>query len=91
MESDFSVFHRIDDPYSLPAPIFVARLGQLMHYRGAVRGRALAELESSRADQAAVPGHGGSVQPAGLPPGTQWIPGDAAKAGDFAGVVKRVR
>jgi hypothetical protein len=84
------VFHRCDDPYALPAPVFAARLGQLMHYRGAVRGRALAELESRQSDPTAVSGHGGSAQPAGLPPGTQWIPGDAAKAGDFAGVVKRV-
>jgi hypothetical protein len=88
VESDFSVFHRCDDPYALPAPVFAARLGQLMHYRGAVRGRALAELESRQSDPAGAPGRG--EQPVGLPPGTQWIPGDAAKAGDFVGVVKRV-
>jgi hypothetical protein len=86
VESDFSVFHRVDDPYALPAPVFAVRLGQLMHYRGAVRGRALAELDKRQDD----PVLGGPAVPAGLPPGTQWIPGDAAKAGDFAGVVKRV-
>lgn len=58
LESDFSVFHRIDDPYSLPGPVFVARLRQLVHYRGAVRGRALAELESSRTDPTGVPDDG---------------------------------
>lgn len=62
LESDFSVFHRIDDPYSLPGPVFVARLRQLVYYRGAVRGRAQAELESRNTDPTAVPEPGRPVR-----------------------------
>lgn len=92
VESDFSVLHRVDDPYALPAPVFAARLGQLPHYPGAVRGRAMAELERSDSGQ----GHGavlgqpamGAGQRAGLPSGTQWVP-DVTKSAAFAGIVTR--
>jgi hypothetical protein len=86
MESDFSVFHRVDDPYALPGPVFAARLNQLVHYRGAVRGRALAELESGRSDQGAVPGRRGPVP--GAEPGTEWVQ-DVTTHPAFAGAVAR--
>lgn len=61
MESDFSVLHRIDDPYALPGPVFTARLQCLPHYPGAVRARALAEY-AARHDAPGVPGDRGPVR-----------------------------
>jgi hypothetical protein len=86
MESDFSVFHRVDDPYALPAPVFAGRLNQLVHYQGAVRARALAELESSQSDAGAVPGRGGAMP--GVPAGAEWVQ-DITAHPAFAGAVTR--
>jgi hypothetical protein len=84
VESDFSVFHRVDDPYVLPAHLFVARLEQLIHYPGAVRARALAELERARV-QDGLPGQGGSVQSDAQ---TTWVD-DVTTHPAFAGAVAR--
>lgn len=45
LESDFSVFHRVDDMYALPAAVFVSRAERMYAYKGALRMRA--EMESS--------------------------------------------
>lgn len=36
IESDMSVFHRVDDPWSMPAPRFFAFASRLPAYNGAV-------------------------------------------------------
>jgi len=41
IESDFSVLHRIEDPYQLPAPRFFSLAERLPYYEGAVRGSLL--------------------------------------------------
>lgn len=86
VESDFSVFHRVDDPYIMPGPLFVTYLRNLVHYRGAVRGRALAELHQQ---QEAVPGHRGSVWSDDRAGDVRWVdpaaaPAHAGFAGDSA-------
>lgn len=41
IESDFSVLHRVEDPYQLPAPRFFSRAERFPYYNGAVRGALL--------------------------------------------------
>lgn len=43
--SDLSVFHRVDDPEEMPAPLYFDRAERLAHYRGVIRDYALAESE----------------------------------------------
>lgn len=49
IESDFSVFHRVDDVCTMPAPRFFKFAWRLMFYEGAMRGRMLALAEKSEA------------------------------------------
>jgi hypothetical protein len=40
LESDFSVFHRVDDMYAVPTRRFLAWAGRLVNYDGALRAAA---------------------------------------------------
>lgn len=40
LESDFSVFHRVDDLYAVPSRRFLAWADRLVHYAGALRATA---------------------------------------------------
>lgn len=39
IDSDMSVFHRVDDPMRLAAPLYFARAERLTAYRGVMRAR----------------------------------------------------
>lgn len=54
IDSDLSVFHRVDDPDALSAPRFLKLARHLHHYDGALR-RSL-QLQAQRQAPAAVPG-----------------------------------
>lgn len=43
LESDFAVFHRIEDPWSLPGPEFFRKAHRIAAYRGVMYARAMAE------------------------------------------------
>lgn len=43
LESDFSVFHRVDDMYSLDAPRFFRLANRIVAYQGVLRLRVEAE------------------------------------------------
>ena len=45
IESDFSVFHRVDDVWSLPGPRFFRLAWRLAAYQGVMQARAVAEAE----------------------------------------------
>jgi hypothetical protein len=45
IESDFSVFHRIDDPWSMPGPKFFRFALRLPAYAGVMAARVMAEQE----------------------------------------------
>jgi hypothetical protein len=49
LESDFSVFHRIDNMYDLPAREFLAKAERLAAYTGVMQARVVAE-ERERAE-----------------------------------------
>ena len=48
LESDFSVFHRIDDMYEMDAGRFWAMAERIMHYGGATAATARAQTEQPR-------------------------------------------
>lgn len=48
IESDFSVFHRVDDCLSLAGPEFFRKAYRLSAYAGVMQARAMAEHEHSR-------------------------------------------
>jgi hypothetical protein len=50
LESDFSVFHRVDDMYSLGAPEFFRKAHRIGAYQGVVRLRV--EAEAQRREEA---------------------------------------
>lgn len=56
MESDFSVFHRVDDPYRLPSPRFFRLAERLPAYKGAVAAALAADAPPA---QPVAPGSGG--------------------------------
>lgn len=45
IESDLSVFHRVDDPMTLSGPSYFARAERLPAYEGVMRRRAQAEAD----------------------------------------------
>lgn len=47
VESDFSVFHKIERPLELDSPRFFRLVNQLAHYNGAVRGQLIAQRTSA--------------------------------------------
>lgn len=51
LESDFSVFHRVDDMYALPAPKFFRQASRLFAYDGVLRRRLMNEIEHEREEQ----------------------------------------
>lgn len=53
LESDFSVFHRVDDMYSMPARRFVSLANRLPAYQGVMTIRAEEQADRSAP---AVPG-----------------------------------
>ncbi len=61
IESDLSVFHRIDDPGPLPAERVYAMTRRLGFYQGVVRARLRAEAHRQQPD---------------VPAGTQWVSSD---------------
>lgn len=58
IESDFSVFHRIDDPLSLSGPEFFRKAYRLSAYRGVMYARVAAH--QARSQPAATTGQAGS-------------------------------
>jgi hypothetical protein len=50
MESDFSVFHRVDDMYAMGAPEFFRKAHRIAAYQGAVRMRV--EMEAREREDA---------------------------------------
>lgn len=59
LESDFSVFHRIDDIYSMPSARFFTFATRLPAYQGVLAARVMAEQEQQ--NPASRPGPG--IQP----------------------------
>lgn len=55
IESDMSVFHRVDDPWSMPAPRFFAFATRLPAYDGALAIAYRAATEAKPTQPAAVP------------------------------------
>lgn len=53
VESDLSVFHRVDNFRSLPSVRFYALASRLVHYDGAVRHVLTSVVERQRADASA--------------------------------------
>lgn len=49
--SDFSVFHRIEDPLQLPSPRFFQLAERLPAYQGACQAKALAQQARQRREQ----------------------------------------
>lgn len=47
LESDFSVFHRVDDMRQMPARRFLVLADRLVHYEGAFRAVVKAEAEAA--------------------------------------------
>lgn len=47
LESDFAVFHRIDDPLSLSGPEFLRKATRLSAYSGVMAARVMAARERS--------------------------------------------
>jgi hypothetical protein len=43
-----SVFHRVDDIYAMPGPVFFKRAWRLLHYRGVMRARAIEAQDESQ-------------------------------------------
>jgi hypothetical protein len=54
LESDFSVFHRVDDPLSLPGPEFFRKAFRLSAYSGVMAARVMAAQERSGSTTAGV-------------------------------------
>lgn len=48
LESDFSVFHRVDDIYQMDGPRFFSRAARIFAYDGVMTARALAEQEKQK-------------------------------------------
>lgn len=74
IESDMSVFHRIDDITALDGPRFFRLVWRLPAYEGAMRAR----LQAERDEQ---PRQSASGVPLGPPPGSgsaEWNPGTKA-------------
>lgn len=51
IDSDLSVFHRVDDPDALSSSRFIRLAEFLPHYSGAVRNRMLVELRNAGPQQ----------------------------------------
>ena len=64
IESDMSVFHRIDDVDQMDAPRFFQLARRLIHYRGALRDRLMEEANGSQP----APGVAGQAAPVDLTP-----------------------
>lgn len=62
IESDFSVFHRVDDPLSLAGPEFFRKAYRLPAYPGVLAARVVAQETRSRPDHGAP--RAGSGEPA---------------------------
>jgi hypothetical protein len=85
LESDFSVFHRIEDMYSLDGPLFFRRAHRISAYAGVMAARVM-EQETRRGPS------GGGQQPAGRQ--GSGSPGDSeagVAALQLAGVVERTQ
>jgi len=67
IESDLSVFHRVDDPASLPGPKFFSLALRLGAYQGVIAARMAEEQE--RADQRG----GGNGEQARIVPDTDFL------------------
>lgn len=50
LESDFRVFHRIDDMYSIPGPLFFKLAFRIPAYGGVMRALVEAELAEEQGD-----------------------------------------
>jgi len=88
VESDMSVFHRVDDMYALDGPRFFRLAVRLPFYKGVIRAHVMAEIHERDGSAAAgprvgstgpapvvnVPGHG----PGTLPAGARYTDGDRA-------------
>lgn len=48
LESDFSVFHRVEDIYSMPGPRFFKLAYRIFAYEGVMAARIMAEQEKKR-------------------------------------------
>lgn len=48
IESDMSVFHRVDDIYSMPGPLFFSRAYRLPAYQGVMQARVAEAQERER-------------------------------------------
>lgn len=70
IESDLSVFHRIDDIWSMPGPRFFRLVWRLAAYQGVMQARALAEREKAPAERPFEYGQRSR-------PGVEWNPGTA--------------
>lgn len=56
IDSDLSVFHRVDDPMQLAGSRYFSLVELLPYYDGAVRGRIVAEAREQQAHEPAMPG-----------------------------------
>lgn len=72
IESDFSVFHRVDDVWSMSGPRFFKLAWRLPAYQGVMQARAVAESERSPVERPFEYG-----QPSSAAGGVQWNPGTA--------------
>lgn len=67
IESDFSVFHRVDDPLSLSGPTFFRKAHRLAAYSGALAARvAASQTRSQPSHRAPGAGSGESVKKVSL-------------------------
>lgn len=71
IESDFAVFHRVDDPLSLSGPEFFRKAHRLAAYSGVMAARVMAAQERSR---------GGTTQPGRRAETVQEVPLDRLTA-----------
>jgi hypothetical protein len=51
LESDFSVFHRVEDMYALPTPKFFRLASRLFAYEGVLRRRLISETQHQHEEQ----------------------------------------
>jgi hypothetical protein len=93
IESDMSVFHRVDDIYSMPGPRFFRLAARLSAYEGAMRLRAMAEGGEAGPAEAAAAVAAAPVsrlpvsvteRPGNLPATAQVVRSDPAFAGVFS-------
>jgi hypothetical protein len=83
IESDLSVFHRIDDPYSLDGPRYFRYAWRLAAYQGVMQARVNAQQQDSEPQQR--PFEYGAPAGGDINPGTQTtLRADPAFAGIFS-------